>query len=325
MGGMGGYCMQMGHFLCVVVLGLAACGGGQKKAPEPAFHTQAINPLEACRTTTMSRVSRGAECPGANVLFVSRESSADELLRGTQAQLVAYQYAPSERVLKVNGRDQPVLEYQMGEGETPALHVLFTAFSRPYSTESIEAQCYAEHGLVEPRRCAVLLDGFIAQGLLRGEWPRTLSASQPQESIDFHVGGHTARLPSNCYRIGPLDLDCKDGHLRLFVNDAADKLSRMEQVDLKATRDDSLIRERTVPCTLEGVATTCTFRRFRLPYSDELWSFHASAVVRDVPILLSCEVKKSRANPPPGPICTQFFAFEQGALEEPQSLTREEE
>jgi hypothetical protein len=205
------------------------------------------------------------------------------------------------------------------------LHVLFTAFARPGTSESIEAQCYAERGLVEPKRCAHLLDGFIAQGLLRGEWPPGLSVSQPQDPITYQVGAHAVRLPSNCYRIGPLDLDCKDGHVRQFVSDAADKLPRMQQVDLDATRDDSLIGERPVPCMLEGVPTTCVFRRFRLPYSDELYSFHASGVVRGVPILLNCEVKKSRAEPAPGPICSQFLALEVGALEEPQSLTREEE
>ena len=317
--------MKIRQFVCVVTLLLSACGGGRSEQPTPQFQTQAINPLEGCRTTTISRFSRGAECPGAQMLFVSREPPAEELLRGTQATLVAYQYAPVERVLRVNGRDQPTIEYQMGEGDKPALHVLLTAFSLPGTSESIEAQCYAERGLVQPKRCAALLDGFIAQGLLRGDWPRGLSVSQPQEAIPFQVGAHAVRLPSNCYRIGPLDLDCKDGHVRLFVSDMADKLTRMQQVELAATRDDSMIRERVVPCSLEGVPTQCTYRRFRLPYSDELLSFHASALVRGVPVLLSCEVKKSRAQQLPGPICSQFFAFEEGALEEPQSLTREEE
>lgn len=317
--------MKIRQFVWSLGLVVTACGGGQKEAPEPAFHTQVINPLEACRTTTISQVSRAASCPGAELLFVSRGSSAEELLRGTQAALVAYQYTPEERVLRVNGRDQPVLEYQMGSSSPPALHVLFTAFARPGSSESIEAQCYAEHALVEPKRCAHLLDGFVAQGLLRGEWPPGLSVTQPQDAIPYRVGEHTVRLPSNCYRIAPLELDCKDGHVRQFVSDTPEKLTRMQQVDLEATRDPSLIAERPVPCSLEGAPTTCIFRRFRLPYSDELYSFHASGVLRGVPTLLSCEVKKSRANPAPGPICSQFIGLEADALEEPQTLTREEE
>jgi hypothetical protein len=296
-------------FSCALVV--VACGGAREAAPEPAFQKQTFNALEACRTTTLSRYARGAECPGARVLFVSRQPVPEEVLRGTQAALAAYQYTATERVLSVNNRDQPTLEYLMGREDAPVLHVLFTAFGLP-SGESIEAQCYDYGTMVEPKRCAALLDGFVAQGLLRGEWPKGLGDSQPQ------------RLPSSCYTLGPLDIECKDGHVRLYVSDAPDKLARMQQVDLEATGDPSLIAERPVPCTLEGVTSTCFMRRFRLPYGDELLSFHGHGLVRGTPLLLSCEVKKSLARPVPGPICGQFFTFEPDVLEEPQSLTREE-
>lgn len=319
--------MQIKHLVPLALscaLLLSACGGSRKAAPEPAFQTQPFNALEACRTTTISRFARGAECPGAFLLFVSRQPAPEELLRGTQAALLAYQYAATERVLTVNNRDQPVLEYQMGPEDAPALHVFFTAFAVSGSSESIEAQCYAYDAMVEPKRCAALLDGFISQGLLRGEWPKGLAVSQPQESVAFEIAKRLVRLPAQCYTLGPLDIECKDGHVRLFVSDSADKLARMQQVDLEATRDDSLIAERPVPCTFEGVASTCHMRRFRLPYSDELLSFHASGVVRGTPLLLSCEVRKSLAKPVPGPICGQFFTFDPDVLEEPESLTREE-
>jgi hypothetical protein len=302
-----------------MLLLLASCASQEKPAVlEQSFSTVGgINPLESCSTTEFSRFARGVECNGARLLFVSREPAPDALREHMQKALLSYGFTPAQRSLHVNGRDEPALEYVMGNVNQPVLHVLFTALAMPGTSESIEVQCYGFKERVEAERCQALLDGFIAQGLLRGEWPRSLSQSPRHESLTFDLAGRLVRLPASCSELSPFDIECQDGHVRVFVPNSPDKLAHLLEVDLAVTKDETMTREYTGPCALEGVETTCTLRRSRLPFSDELLSYRAVAMVRRQPVFMSCEVKASRAHPEPGPVCNQFFRFPEGVLNAP--------
>jgi hypothetical protein len=302
-----------------ISLWLAACGTAPESS-EPIFRVkEGPNPLETCETRNFGRFTRGVRCKDLHVLLVSRDAPPAALHEGLRINLDARGFAPRVGTLRVNGRDLPALEYSMGTAARPVLHEHIVPLAVPGSSEPIEAHCYSFGGSVDTARCQSVLDGFIAQGLFRGEWPRVLAASAPRESLMLDVVGRQARLPSTCTELAPLDLECEDGHVRMLVPDDAQKLARLLEADLYITRSEPLIGERTVPCALEGVSTTCTLRRSRLPYGDELLSYHATAVVRGQPLLLACDAKKSRANPEPGPICGQFFRFEGDALVEPQA------
>jgi hypothetical protein len=301
----------------LLLLAIAACGG-KAESEEPVFRAaQGPNPFEICATSTFGRYSRGVRCKDMYVLLVSRDVSPDALLQGTRINLESYGFTPEAFTLRVNGREQPALEYKVGRADKPLMHQFMTALAVPGSGESIEARCYSYVGEVEPVRCQTVLDGFIQQGLYRGEWPRALATSPPRESLSLDLAGREVRLPSSCSELGPFDIDCQDGHVRVLAADIPEKLPKLLETDLEITRDDTLIGERTVPCSLEGVATTCTLRRSRLPYSDELLGYRATAVVRKQALLVSCDVKKTRATPEPGPICNQFFRFEEGVLQWP--------
>jgi hypothetical protein len=306
--------MVRARFSVAVLLAIAACGG-KDRVEEPVFRAaEGPNPFEVCETSAFGRYSRGVRCKDMYVLLVSRNVAPEVFLKGTRKTLEAYGFAPDDLPLRVNNREQPAFEFKQGRAEKPLLHQFVTALSVPGSSESIEARCYSIVGEVEPVRCQTVLDGFIEQGLFRGEWPRSLATSAPRESIHLDVAGRDVRLPSSCTELAPFDFDCQDGHVRMLAAEIPEKLPRLLATDLEITRDDTLIGERSVPCALEGVATTCTLRRSRLPYGDELLSYRATAVVRSQALLVSCDVKKSRATPEPGPICGQFFRFEEGVL-----------
>ena len=309
--------MARARFSVAVLLAIAACGG-KDKVEEPVFrNAEAPNPFEVCETSTFGKYSRGVRCKDMFVLLVSRDAAPDALLKGTRANLEAYGLLPDDFPLRVNNREQPAFEYKLGRVEKPLIHQFVTALAVPGSSESVEARCYSFVGEVEPVRCQSVLDGFIQQVLFRGEWPRSLATAAPRESLHFDLAGRSVRLPSSCSELAPFDLDCQDGHLRMLAVDIPEKLPKLLAADLELTRDDTLIGERSVPCALEGIATTCTLRRSRLPYGDELLGYRATAVVRSQALLVSCDVKKSRATPEPGPICGQFFRFEEGVLNWP--------
>jgi hypothetical protein len=306
--------MARARFSLAILLALAACGGKQE-ATEPVFRVaEGPDPFEVCETSAFGRYSRGVRCKDMFVLLVSRDVTPDAFLKGTRINLEAYGFAPDDFPLRVNGKEQPAFEFKQGRAEKPLLHQFVTALAVPGSSESVEARCYSFAGEVQPVRCQTVLDGFIQQGLFRGEWPRKLGTAAPREAIGFDLAGRVVRLPSSCSELAPFDFDCQDGHLRMFAADIPEKLPKLLAADLEVTRDDTLSGERTAPCALEGVATTCTLRRSRLPYGDELLSYRATAVVRSQALLVSCDVKKSRATPEPGPICGQFFRFEEDAL-----------
>lgn len=311
-----------GYFSWALVA-LAACGGSPPKVEESAFSSaRAFNPLETCKTTNFSRFARGAQCSGARLLFVSREPSPAELLERARLNLAGYGVEVDPHTLKVNGRDMNTLVYHMGDPAAPTVSAIITAFEVPGTTESIEVQCYAYGEGVDPKRCASLLDGFVAQGLLRGEWPGGLDEADSRDLVVMRVAGREVHLPSSCDELSPYEVDCKQGHVHLLEASEKESLARMREVSLQVTKHESLDREWIAPCLLEGMSAECTIRKYKLPFHDELWAFYATATVRNRPIMLTCDTRKSRVGTPPGPICGQFLLFEGSALEEPP---REEE
>jgi hypothetical protein len=298
-----------------VALSLAIACGGKEKTEEPVFRAaEGPNPFEVCETSAFGRYSRGVRCKDMYVLLVSRDVAPEALVQGTRINLEALGIPSEDTPLLINGRQQPALEYALGRADKPLLHQFVTALAVPGSGESVEARCYSYVGTVEPVKCQNVLDGFIQQGLFRGEWPRALATSAPRETRSLGLAGREVRLPASCSELGPFDIDCDDAHLRVLAADIPEKLPKLLAADLEITKDDTLIGERTVPCALEGVPTTCTLRRSHLPYGDELLGYRATAVVRGQALLVSCDVKKSRATPEPGPICRDFFRFEEGVL-----------
>ena len=310
-------------FAGVLAVAGIACGGASSQGEVKAA-TAVYNPLSVCRTSHMSRYARGAACPGANLLFVSREPSPSELLERTRLNLQSYGVSTKDEKLAIAGQQLPALSYVMGAPSAPTVGMLFTALPVPGSSESFEAQCYAYGAAVDPKPCTTLLQAFVDQGLLRGEWPRALSDARPQESIVVRLPGREVRLPWACDELAPLDVQCKEGHVRAFVASDPAHLPRIKEVELAGEADPTLVRQWAVPCRIEGVPTECTVRKYGLPFADELWAFYATAVVKNQPLFVSCNTRRSFSHIMPGPICNQFISFEDGALAEPTTKVIEE-
>lgn len=297
----------------------AGCGGGEKKVSEHAFTVASgFNPIKECSTTSFGRFVRGASCPMAELLFISREPAPQVMLASMRAELTLLGMHPEERSLRINGRDQEALSVLYGTEEQPIVSSLATVLAIPGSSDSIEVQCYATDKRIDPKRCSSLLDSFIEQGLLRGEWPSVLNQAPARRSIEFNVAGHAVMLPGSCDELGLFDVDCPEGHVQMHILETPDQLQTSLGALLTHSKDETLALERELDCVVEGLPTRCSVRRFRLPYGDALHVYHAALTIRSVPTLLSCTTKQSRSGDLlPGALCSRFFAFDEGVLVEP--------
>jgi hypothetical protein len=285
--------------------------------PAPSFSAaRGFDPLEVCTTRSFNRYTRSVTCRDTELLFVSRADAPETLRENKRASLAAYGIPVEDRSLLLGGKDAPALGYHMGPFESPSVSVLFLALAVGGSQESIDAQCYRLGQPVDPKRCSTLLDAFVNQGLTRGEWPSTLAARDPQVPVTFDLVGREVRLPSNCDDVAPLELECRDGRLKLLVAESADQLPRILQTDLAAS-EGTLLRAWTAPCSVDGVSTTCSLRKQHVGFED-VTSVRAAVVLRDKPVMLACEAKRSRAAQPPGPICAQLFQVAPEAFAEPE-------
>src|SRR4051794_23258444 len=182
-----------------------ACGPGAKPPELQPLANETKELLSACYTTEMSRFSRGAQCPRARLLFVAREPNPREVVERMRLTLDSYGIASEPGTLHTGGQDTPSLSYVLGDPATPAVGVVFNAFAVAGSSESIEAKCFAYGARVDANACKTLLDAFVAQGLLRGEWPSVLSSSRSQEPLMVPLPGRDVRLPSACEELAPFE------------------------------------------------------------------------------------------------------------------------
>jgi hypothetical protein len=292
-----------------------ACGGAQQQVQEKEFTVAAsFNPIKECSTTAFGRFVRGVTCPSAELLFWSRELPADQMLLGLKTLLAAYGHTTEDRTLQINGRDAPAITYQVGSGDSPLLSSYALALDAPEGG-SIEVQCFQRNGSVKPKRCVSLVDAFISQGLLRGEWPAVLARMPRKEPIVVDVAGRQIRLPSSCDELSLFDVDCHEGHVTVHRLERAEQLGQVLDAHLAATRDDTIKRERVLPCVVEGLAAECDVREYRLPFGDTRYMLSAAVTVRDTPLFVSCDARRSRIGEPPGAVCIQLFVFEEGVLE----------
>jgi len=306
-----------------LLLALApACGSSEKPAREHAFTVaSSFNPIKECSTTSFGRFVRGATCPMADLLFISREPAPQVMLASMRAELTLLGLHADERSLRVNGRDIEALWMLYGGEEKPIVSSLATVLSVPGSSDSIEVQCYAKARRIEAKHCATLLDAFIEQGLLRGEWPSVLNQAPARRSIEFDVAGHAVLLPGSCDELGLFEVDCPEGHVQMHILESPDQLSLALGALLKQRKDETLALEREIECVVEGLPTNCVVRRFRLPYGDALHVYQAALTIRGIPTLLTCETKQSRSGDLlPGALCGRFFGFNQGSLIEPPEV-----
>jgi hypothetical protein len=300
---------------------LLSCGGSKQAVKEQNFGVAAsFNPVKECTTRVYGRYVRGASCPNAELLFISREPSADVQLAGLRSQLHVYGHPTEDRSLRINGRDVPTLFYAVGPPEAPVMASYAFALPGPNGTDSIEVQCFQRKESIQPKRCSVLVDSFISQGIQRGEWPSVLGRAAQGQAIQLDVASREVRLPTSCDELGLFDVDCKEGHVGAHQLGSEAELATTLAGHLAATRDDTIKRERELDCTVEGVKTTCNVREYRLSFGDLRFMFSAATLVRDVPLFITCDAPLSKMGLPPGPICSQFFAFEDGVLtkEEPE-------
>ena len=308
-----------GAWLGLVMLGSLACGKAEPPpVSEHAFVVAAgFNPVKECETTSFGRYVRGAVCPNAELLFISRAPAPAALMQGMREELSALGKVPDLRSLLINGKEQEALSITYGPAEHPFVTSIVTVLEIPGATDSIEVQCFARERVIDPKRCRSLIDAFIQQGLLRGEWPSVLAQSDARRSVQFNMVGHGILLPSNCDELGLFDMDCPDGHVQMNLLDSAEQLRPALNGQLAQRANATLALERQIGCAIDGLPTMCVVRKFRLPFGDELHVYHAALQVRGVPILLSCEVKRSKASLLPGALCSRFISFEAGVLDEP--------
>lgn len=300
-------------------LALLACG---KTEPPPvterAFVVAAgFNPVKECQTTSFGRYVRGASCPGAELLFISRAPAPKVWLEHMRSELVRLGQTVEARSLLVNGQEHDALSITYGPIERPIVSTLVTTLAMPGATDSIEVQCFARERPIDPKRCRSLLDSFIEQGLLRGEWPSVLAQAAARRSIQFNMAGREVLLPSDCDELGLFDVDCSDGHVQMYILERPDQLQPALSALLAHRRNETLLLEREIPCAVDGLPTQCIVRKSRLPFGDELHAYHAALPIRGIPVLVACETKRSRATLLPGALCSRFFSFELGALDEP--------
>ncbi len=299
---------------------VSACGASEKDVREPVFSVAAsFNPVKECETTSFGRYVRGASCPGVSMLFVSREPSPSEMLANLRSDLRVLGQPSEARMLRVNGREQEAIAFTYGPPDSPTVQGLTTVLAVPGSGDSIEVQCYATKRLIDPKRCSTLLDAFIEQGLLRGEWPSVLSQSAARRAIHFDLAGHEVLLPGSCDTLGVFDVDCPEGHVQMHLLTGAEQLAPALRARLNQQQAPTLTLEREIPCAVDGLSTQCVVRKYRLPYGDWLHAYHAALDVRGTPVLLSCDTRASFSEILPGPMCARFFRFAVGALAEPET------
>jgi hypothetical protein len=299
------------------LFGVLGCGSPPVERAPTFSEARAFNPLGACTTTNFGRYTRGVSCRDTHILFISREMTPAALLEHKRKSLLAYGLAAEPRSLLVGGRELPALGYYMGSFEAAAVAVLSTPLDYYGSEESIEALCYHFGGPVDPKRCASLLDAFVAQGITRGEWPSVLSPRDPQAALSFDVLGRAVRLPGSCDELGPFDAECKEGHVSLLILEEPAQLPRALAADQAVGVNGTLLSEWNTPCSVEGVDLSCNVRRYRVPF-DELFVYRAAVEVRGTPVLLSCATRKSQSPRLPGGVCSQFLGFEPEALLVPE-------
>lgn len=309
----------LGMTLALVALyGASACGAAKEAVTEHAFVVaKSFNPVKECRTTNFGRFVRGASCPFAELLFISREPAAEVLVANLRKELQLLGQTVETRSLHVNGHDLETLSVAYGSAEKTAVWSLTTAIALPGSSDSIEVQCFSKERPVDPKRCSTLLDSFIEQGLLRGEWPSVLSQTSARRAIEFDVAGHVVLLPSNCDELGVFNVDCPDGHLVLHMLGNREAMQPAMRALLAQSADATLVLERDIECAVEGLPTMCVVRKSRLPFGDWLHSYVAALEIRGVPSLLACDTRASRSSLLPGDVCSRVFAFAAGALDEP--------
>ncbi len=307
--------------VCWAMLACWACGSS---APPPvkehAFVVAAsFNPVKECETTSFGRYVRGASCPGAELLFISRPASPEVTLQSMRAELSSLGQEVQTRSLLINGKEWETISVSYGPGEQPIVSSLATVLpmAGAGSSDSVEVQCFAQKRLIDPKRCRSLLESFIAQGLLRGEWPSVLAQSDARRSIAFDVAGREVLLPSQCDELGLFDVDCPEGHVQMHILAASAQLPSASKALLAQRANATLALERELDCMVDGFPARCIVRRFRLPYGDELHTYHAALELRGMPLLISCEARRSHAPILPGSLCSRFFAFEDGVLLEP--------
>ncbi len=300
---------------------LSALSCGSNEPPPVSEHAFVVaagfNPVKECETTSFGRYVRGAACPGAELLFISRAPSPEAILKSIRAELTALGQPSETRSLFINGKNIDAISRFYGSPDKPIISSLTTVLAIPGSSDSIEVQCYAAQRMIDPKRCRALLDSFIEQGLLRGEWPSVLAQSAARRPIKFNVVGHEVLLPSNCDELGLFDVDCPDGHIQMYLLESPNQLETALAGQLAQRANPTLLLERSVECAVEGLPIQCTVRKFRLPFGDELHAYHAALQIRGIPVVMACETKRSRASLLPGALCSRFFGFEPDALTEP--------
>jgi hypothetical protein len=139
----------------------------------------------------------------------------------------------------------------------------------------------------------------------------------------MNMFGREVKLPGACDELGPFDVDCRQGHVRMLVLENAEQLERAKAADIEAGAEGTLLHDWTTPCSVEGVETTCSVHRYRIPF-DELFVYRAVLVVKDTPLFIACEARKGRSERLPGSICAQFLFFEPEAIEVPKRPGEEE-
>jgi len=309
----------LGTFVALWALCSAqACGASKEPVVERDFVVaNSFNPVKECQTTSFGRFVRGASCPSAELLFISREPSPEVLVASMRKELQSLGQTVETRSLRVNGRDLEALSVAYGPAEKPVVSSLATALALPGSSDSIEVQCFSKERPIDPKRCSSLLDAFIQQGLLRGEWPSVLAQASGRRAIQFDVAGHDVLLPSTCDELGVFDVDCPDGHIQLHMLGSRDQLQPAMKAVLTQKADATLVLEREIECAVEGLPTMCVVRKSRLPFGDWLHSYTAALDVRGVPLLIACDTRASRSSLLPGAVCSRVISFADGALEEP--------
>jgi hypothetical protein len=311
-------CSMLFRLRLAVISGalLAACSAPPRK--EPSFvEVHSFDPLSACLTTGFGRYARSVSCGGTELLFVSRPSSPEALFEQKRALWSAYGVPVDERSLLFGGRENAVLGYAMGPFESASVSALFAALPVTDSQESIEVQCYHRGGPVDPKRCSVLLDAFVKQGLTHGEWPASLSQRDPQAPRVLDLVGRPVRLPASCEYVAPLELTCRDGDVRLVVAETEAQLSGMLAADLQVAAQGQRERRWQAPCTVDSTPTTCTLTAERVALG-QLVTLRAALMLREHPVMLACTTKRSPSSPLPGPLCGQLFGVDAEAFAEPE-------
>jgi hypothetical protein len=276
-----------------------------------------FDPVKECETTRFGRFVRAVRCPNAELMFISRAPRSQEVLRNMNARLTRSGFGVEPRALRVNGVDVPTLWLRLGPEDKPRVTTLIAALDVPGASDSIEVQCFRRDDAIQPARCASLLEAFVKQGLLNGEWPRSLAQIDAHGPIHFDVAGRDLLLPGSCDELGLFDVECQEGHVQMTPLQSAPQIPHALSAELALTRDETLALERVIPCRVEGLQTDCVVRRYELPFGDMLHVYYAALEVRGVPLLFVCDTRQSRVTLLPGGMCQQFFSFAEGDLEEP--------